>query len=135
MAFSLCISRFCRLARSKEAFWTWSFNCQGFVTALHTTTNNEIILDSETLGLADGEYVEEIRFVFENEVQKGFKNDGTKIITKANEDLKNNQIIENHTYLTADYLQTKLEDKDVFHTIIRIPEKTSLTGVLPRTGK
>ena len=39
------------------------------------------------------------------------------------------------SYLTADYLQTKLEDKDVFHTIIRIPEKTTLTGVLPRTGK
>lgn len=105
------------------------------VGTYNTTTNNEIILDSETLGLADGEYVEEIRFVFENEVQKGFKNDGTKIITKANDDLKNNQIIENHTYLTAEYLQTKLEDKDVFHTIIRIPEKTSLTGVLPRTGK
>lgn len=105
------------------------------VGTYNTTTNNEIILDSETLGLADGEYVEEIRFVFENEVQKGFKNDGTKIITTANDDLKNNQIIENHTYLTADYLQTKLEDKDVFHTIIRIPEKTSLTGVLPRTGK
>lgn len=105
------------------------------VGTYNTTTNNEIILDSETLGLADGEYIEEIRFVFENEVQKGFKNDGTKIITKANDDLKNNQIIENHTYLTADYLQTKLEDKDVFHTIIRIPEKTTLTGVLPRTGK
>lgn len=105
------------------------------VGTYNTTTNNEIILDSETLGLADGEYIEEIRFVFENKVEKGFKNDGTKIVTKANEDLKNNQIIENHTYLTADYLQTKLEDKDVFHTIIRIPEKTTLTGVLPRTGK
>lgn len=101
----------------------------------NTLANNEIILDSTTLGLADGEYVEEIRFVFENDVQKGFKNDGTQIITTANDDLKNNQIIENHTYVTADYLDVKLNDKDEFHTIIRIPEKTTLTGVLPRTGK
>ena len=100
-----------------------------------TTTNNEIILDSQTLGLQDGEYVEEIRFVFEKDVKKGFKNDGTQIIVTANEDLKNNQIIENHTYLTADYLEVKLDDKDVFHTIVRIPEKTTLTGTLPRTGK
>ena len=56
-------------------------------------------------------------------------------IVKANDDLKNNQIIENHTYVTADYLKTKLEDKDEFHTIVRIPQKTTLTGVLPRTGK
>lgn len=101
----------------------------------NTLANNEINLDSQTLGLADDEYIEEIRFVFENDVQKGFKNDGTQIITTANEDLKNNQIIENHTYVTADYLDVKLNDKDEFHTIIRIPEKTTLTGVLPRTGK
>lgn len=101
----------------------------------NTLENNEIILDSQTLGLADDEYIEEIRFVFENDVQKGFKNDGTQIITTANEDLKNNQIIENHTYVTADYLDVKLNDNDEFHTIIRIPEKTTLTGVLPRTGK
>lgn len=105
------------------------------VGTYNTTTNNEMILDSKTLGLADGEYVEEIRFVFENKVEKGFKNNGTKIIVTANEDLKNNQIIENHTYLTADYLEVDLIDKDEFHTIIRTPEKTTLTGVLPRTGK
>lgn len=105
------------------------------VGTYNTTANNEIILDSETLGLSDGEYAQEIRFVFENKVEKGFKNNGTKVVTKANEDLKNNQIIENHTYLTADYLQTKLADKDVFHTIVRIPQKITLTGVLPRTGK
>lgn len=101
----------------------------------NTLANNEIILDSQTLELADDEYIEEIRFVFENDIQKGFKNDSTQIITTANEDLKNNQIIENHTYVTADYLDVKLNDKDEFHTIIRIPEKTTLTGVLPRTGK
>ena len=105
------------------------------VGTYNTTTNNEIILDSQTLGLADGEYVEEIRFVFEKDVQKGFKNHGTQIIVTANNDLKNNQIIENHTYLTADYLEVDLIDKDEFHTIVRIPEKTTLTGVLPRTGK
>lgn len=105
------------------------------VGTYNTTTNNEIILDSQTLGLAEGEYVEEIRFVFEKDVQKGFKNDGTQIIVTANNDLKNNQIIENHTYLTADYLEVDLIDKDEFHTIVRIPEKTTLTGVLPRTGK
>lgn len=74
-------------------------------------------------------------FVFEKDVQKGFKNHGTQIIVTANNDLKNNQIIENHTYLTADYLEVDLIDKDEFHTIVRIPEKTTLTGVLPRTGK
>ncbi len=100
-----------------------------------TTENNDIAIDSQTLGLADGEYVEEIRFVFANNVQKCFKNDGTQITVTANEDLKNNQIIENHTYLTADYLDVKLEDKDTFHTIVRIPGKVSLTGSLPRTGK
>lgn len=105
------------------------------VGTYNTTTNNEIILDNQTLGLADGEYVEEIRFVFEKDVQKGFKNDGTQIIVTANNDLKNNQIIENHTYLTADYLEVDLIDNDEFHTIVRIPEKTTLTGVLPRTGK
>lgn len=105
------------------------------IQTCNTKQETEINLDSETLGLANGEYVEEIRFVFENKVEKGFKNNGTKIIVKANDDLKNNQIIENHTYVTADYLKTKLEDKDEFHTIVRIPQKPTLTGVLPRTGK
>lgn len=104
------------------------------IETCNTKQEAEINLDSETLGLADVEYVEEIRFVFESPIEKGFKNNGTKIIVTANEDLQNNQIIENDTYVTADYLAVKLEDKDIFHTIVRIPQKT-LTGVLPRTGK
>jgi len=105
------------------------------VGTYNTNTNNEIILDSQALGLSDGEYVEEIRLVFEKPVEKGFKNNGTQIFVTANSDLKNNQIIENHTYVTADYLEVKLHDEDEFHTIVRIPEKTTLTGTLPRTGK
>lgn len=105
------------------------------IETCNTKQETEINLDSETLGLADGEYIEEIRFVFENPVEKGFKNNGTKIIVTTNENLVNNQIIENHTYVTADYLKVKLEDYDEFHTIVRIPEKCELTGVLPRTGK
>lgn len=132
-----------------KKLYTGTFNQENSYKVQYITNNNsnwktiencntkqetEINLDSETLGLVNGEYVEEVRFVFENPVEKGFKNDGTKIIVTANEDLQNNQIIENHTYVTADYLDVKLEDKDVFHTIIRIPQKTTLTGVLPRTG-
>lgn len=98
-----------------------------------TKENTEIMLDKDTLGLADDEYVTEVRFVFEKPVEKGFKNEGTKIIVTANTDLQNNQIIENHTYITADYLDVKLDDEDEFHTIVRIPE-TEKPKTLPRTG-
>lgn len=133
-----------------QKLFTGTFNGENSYKVQYITNNNtnwktiencntkqetEINLDSDTLGLADGEYVEEIRFVFENPVEKGFKNNGTKIVVIANNDLKNNQIIENHTYVTADYLKVKLEDQDEFHTIVRIPQKNELTGVLPRTGK
>lgn len=99
--------------------------------------NYEIDISNSTLGLSDKEYVEEIRFIFDGEIQKYFTNNNTtKIIATANEDLQEHQIIENHTFVMADYLETHLEDKDDFHTIIK-KEKTnnSLSGVLPRTGK
>lgn len=101
----------------------------------NTKENNEFDISNETLGLSNSEYIAEIRFVFDGEIQKYFKNDGTKIFATANSDLKNNQIVENHTYITADYLQTHLEDKDEFHTIVKEKNTTSLSGVLPRTGK
>uniref|UniRef100_UPI003FF12139 hypothetical protein n=1 Tax=Candidatus Merdicola sp. TaxID=3085652 RepID=UPI003FF12139 len=104
------------------------------IKTCNTNENSEILLDSNTLELAENEYVTEVRFVFENPVEKGFKNEGTKIIVTANEDLQNNQIIENHTYITADYLDVKLDDEDEFHTIIRIPEPEK-PKTLPRTGK
>lgn len=100
-----------------------------------TTVNNEIKLDSESLGLAEGEYVEEFRLVFEKPVIKGFKNEGTKVTATANADLTNNQIFSNKTYVNATYLDVELSDKDEFHTIVRIPETTKLTGTLPKTGK
>ena len=100
-----------------------------------TTVNNEIKLDSESLGLAEGEYVEEYRLVFEKPVIKGFKNEGTKVTATANADLTNNQIFSNKTYVNATYLDVELSDKDEFHTIVRIPETTKLTGTLPKTGK
>ncbi|MGN1271075.1 MAG: SpaA isopeptide-forming pilin-related protein [Clostridia bacterium] len=100
-----------------------------------TDVNNEIKLDSESLGLAEGEYVEEFRLVFEKPVEKGFKNKGTKITATANADLINNQIFSNKTYVNATYLDVDLSDRDEFHTIVRIPETTKLTGTLPKTGK
>lgn len=103
------------------------------IQTCNTKQETEINLDA--IELPEGEYIEEIRFVFENPVEKGFKNNGTKIIVTANNDLINNQIIENHTYVTADYLETKLKDEDEFHTIIRIPEPPKKEEVLPRTGK
>ena len=113
------------------------------IDTLSTDESKEIKLDSETLKLADGEYVEEVRFVFENEVLEGFKNDGTKINVKVNEDVIDNQIIENHTYVTASYLDTKLHDEDEHHTVVKTPkdeektpEKQEEQGVaLPRTGE
>ncbi|MDO5555228.1 MAG: prealbumin-like fold domain-containing protein [Clostridia bacterium] len=100
-----------------------------------TKINNEVDLSSSKLNLSDGEYVKEFRFVFDNPVEKGFKNSGTKITATANADLINNQIFTNKTYINATYLAVKLSDKDEFHTIVRIPEVENLTGVLPRTGK
>lgn len=104
------------------------------IKTCNTNESSEILLDSNTLELAENEYVTEVRFVFENPVEKGFKNEDTKIIVTANDDLQNNQIIENHTYITADYLDVKLDDEDEFHTIIRIPEPEK-PKTLPRTGK
>lgn len=105
-----------------------------------TKENNEIDISNATLGLSGKEYIEEIRFIFDGEIQKYCtNNNSTKIIATANQDLQDHQIIENHTYVMADYLQTHLEDKDEFHTIIKKekPACTSntLSGVLPRTGK
>ncbi len=100
-----------------------------------TNVNNEIKLDSETLGLAEGEYVEEFRLVFEKPVIKGFKNENTKVTATANEDLQDNQVFSNKTYVNATYVDTDLSDKDEFHTIVRIPKTNKLTGTLPKTGK
>lgn len=103
------------------------------IKTCNTNESSEILLDSNSLNLAKDEYVTEIRFVFDNPVEKEFKNEGTKIIVTANEDLQNNQIIENHTYITADYLDVKLDDEDEFHTIVRIPEPET-PKILPKTG-
>lgn len=100
-----------------------------------TTQSNEIALDSASLGLDKDEYVEEFRLVFTNKVEKGFKNNGTKITATANADLINNQIFTNKTYINATYLDIELTDNDEFHTIVRIPQKETLKGVLPKTGK
>lgn len=101
----------------------------------NTSESSEIALDSNSLGIPKTEYVEEIRFIFKNDVPKGFKNNGTQIFAIANDNLNNNQVFSNHTYVIADYLQTKLEDKDEFHTIVKKVNKVSLSGTLPRTGK
>ena len=102
-----------------------------------TKENYEIDISNTTLGLSDKEYVEEIRFVFDGEIQKYFTNNNTtKIYATANSDLKEHQLIENHTFVMADYLDTHIEDNDEFHTIIKKEKPTkSLSGVLPRTGK
>lgn len=76
-----------------------------------TTENHKIDLTNQTLGLQEDEYVTEIRLIFGN-VKSGFQATTTPIVkAKVNEDVQNNKIIVNETYVTADYYKTKIEQK------------------------
>lgn len=98
-----------------------------------TTENYTIDLTSQTLGLADDEYVTEFRLVF-GEVKSGFEATTTPIVkAKVNEDVQNNKIFVNKTYVTADYYETKLEEKDDAHTVV-YTKTPDIDKELPKTG-
>ena len=99
----------------------------------NTQENYTIDLTSETLGLEDGEYIEEFRLVF-GKVKSGFEATTTPIVkAKVNDDVQNNKIFVNDTYVTADYQETELKAEDEAHTIVytKTPETEK---ELPKTG-
>ena len=99
----------------------------------NTTENYTIDLTSETLGLEDGEYVEEFRLVF-GKVKSGFEATITPIVkAKVNEDVQNNKIFVNNTYVTADYQETELKEEDEANTIV-YTKITETEKELPKTG-
>ena len=96
-----------------------------------TTQNNKI--DFTNIELKKDEYIKEFRIVF-GDVKEGFTNiEAPKVLAKVNEDVQNNKIFVNHTYVTAMYQETKLEAKDEAHTVVYTKEKTK-DKILPKTG-
>ena len=96
-----------------------------------TTKNNTI--DFTSLGLEDGEYVKEYRICF-GKVKQGFTQvEAPKLLAKVNDNVQNNKIFVNRTYVTATYQNTKLEAKDNAHTVVytKTPAKDK---ELPKTG-
>lgn len=99
----------------------------------NTTKNYTIDLTSQGLELDNDEYVVEFRLLF-GKVKSGFEASTTPIVkAKVNEDVKNNKIFVNKTYVTAEYEETKLKAKDNAHTII-YTKKTDIDKELPKTG-
>lgn len=99
-----------------------------------TTENNEI--DFTNLELKEGEYVTEYKFLF-GRVKSGFQEiDKPQTIVKVNENLANNKIFVNNTYVNGTYEKTKLENKDEAHTIVYTPTETKIPEdkALPKTG-
>ena len=96
-----------------------------------TAKNNTI--DFTSLGLEDGEYVKEYRICF-GKVKQGFTQvEAPKLLAKVNDNVQNNKIFVNRTYVTATYQNTKLEAKDDAHTVVytKTPAKDK---ELPKTG-
>lgn len=96
-----------------------------------TTTNNTI--DFSTLELEEDEYVKEYRICF-GKVKQGFTQvEAPKLFAKVNENVQNNKIFVNRTYVTASYQDTKLGAKDDAHTVVytKTPAKDK---ELPKTG-
>lgn len=90
-------------------------------------------LDFSSLELEDDEYVKEYRFIF-GDVKSGFQEvEKPTAKVKVNENLANNKIFVNNTYVTGTYEHTDLEEKDEAHTIIYTPEKAK-DKELPKTG-
>lgn len=98
-----------------------------------TTENYKIDLTSKSLNLQEDEYVEEFRLVF-GKVKAGFEATTTPIVkAKINEDVQNNKIFVNRTYVTADYQKTELKAEDDAHTVI-YTKKPNTEKELPKTG-
>lgn len=99
-----------------------------------TTENHKIDLTSESLGLETDEYVKEFKLVFDTEVKAGFEATTTPVVkAKVNEDVQNNKIFVNNTYVTASYQETKLEAKDDAHTVV-YTKTPDIDKELPKTG-
>lgn len=97
------------------------------------TTENSTI-DFSQLELAENEYVTQFRFVF-GKVKAGFTEvDAPEVVAKVNEDVQNNKIFVNKTYVTAMYQETKLEADDECHTVIYTKEDINKEIELPKTG-
>lgn len=96
-----------------------------------TTENN--VIDFTTLELGEDEYVKEYRLCF-GKVKEGFSQvEAPKLYAIVNENVQNNKIFVNNTYVTATYQQTELEAKDDAHTVVytKTPAKDK---ELPKTG-
>lgn len=99
-----------------------------------TTENHKIDLTSQALGLEEDEYVKEFKLVFDTEVKAGFEATTTPVVkAKVNEDVQNNKIFVNNTYVTASYQKTKLESKDNAHTVV-YTKTPDIDKELPKTG-
>ena len=99
-----------------------------------TTENHKIDLTSESLGLETDEYVKEFKLVFDTEVKAGFEATTTPVVkAKVNEDVQNNKIFVNNTYVTASYQETKLEAKDDAHTVV-YTKTPDIDKELPKKG-
>lgn len=98
----------------------------------YSTTKNNVV-DFTNIELAEGEYIKEYRLCFGN-AKEGFKEvQAPKLLTKVNEDVQNNKIFVNDTYVTATYQETKLEALDDAHTVVYTKEKPK-DKELPKTG-
>lgn len=90
-------------------------------------------LKIDDLKLADNEYITEYEFRF-GTVIPGFKEEkNPKIICKVLDNLENGYEFINNTYLTASYMEEKIEKKDNWKTII-YNKKTPIAVKLPKTG-
>lgn len=99
-----------------------------------TTENHKIDLTSTALGLEEDEYVKEFKLVFDTEVKEGFEATTTPVVkAKVNEDVQNNKIFVNNTYVTASYQETKLKAKDNAHTVV-YTKTPDIDKELPKTG-
>lgn len=98
----------------------------------YLTTENYNV-DFNSLELENDEYVTEYRFLF-GKVKSNFQEiEKPKATVKVNENLANNKIFVNNTYVNGTYEKTKVEHKDDAHTIVYTPEKIA-DKVLPKTG-
>jgi len=96
-----------------------------------TTENNKI--DFTQIEVAEGEYVKEFRVIF-GKVKSGFTHvESPKVTAKVNEDVQDNKIFVNKTYVTASYQETKLGADDDAHTVVYTKELPT-DKELPKTG-
>ncbi len=97
-----------------------------------TSIENNTI-DFTDLEMQEDEYITEFRLLFGG-VKEGFTHtEAPKVYAKVNEDVQNNKIFMNHTYVTAMYQGTKLRARDEAHTVVYTKD-TPKDKELPKTG-